>query len=355
MNKNSFVSKPSILAIAVLAIVSLCLVSATAQTISGNLVGTVVDPSGAAVPNATVTVTNIATGAKSETVTNATGDYRIANLPVGSYDIVASAANFQASTLKNYQIELNKTSTAKLALSVTNTTSVDVNANATVIDNTTAQIQNTFDARQNTDLPTASVGSGVINLSLLGAGVASSGGIGAGTGPSVGGQRPRNNNFTVEGIDNNSKSVTGPNFTVPGDAVSNFTVMQNQFNAEFGHSSGGQFNQVITSGTNRFHGGLYEYFRNRNLNAIDANIARNTAPGQTPTNPRFDDNRFGGKIGGPIVPNKLFFFFLYDFNPTGQAAVPNQLCGPTAGGFATLAALPGLSATNLAQFQKYMP
>jgi hypothetical protein len=355
MNKNSFVSKLFLVTIAILAIVSLSLVSANAQTISGNLVGTVLDPSGAAVPNATVTATNIATGVKSETTTSSTGDYRIANLPVGSYDITASAAGFQASTLKNYQIELNKTSTAKLSVSVTNTTSVDVNANATVIDNTTAQIQNTFDQRQNVDLPTASIGSGVINLSLLGAGVGSSGGIGAGTGPSVGGQRPRNNNFTVEGIDNNSKSVTGPNFTVPGEAVSNFTVMQNQFNAEFGHSSGGQFNQVITSGTNRYHGGLYEYFQNRNLNAIDANIARNTTPGQTPFNPRFDNNRFGGKVGGPIVPNKLFFFFLYDFAPTGQAAVPNQLCAPTQAGYATLATIPGLSATNVGQFKTYMP
>jgi len=339
-------------AIALLAIVSLSLVSASAQTISGNLVGTVLDPSGAAVPNATVTATNIATGTKSETITNATGDYRIANLPVGSYDITATAANFQAATLKNYQIELNKTSTAKISLSVGNTTSIDVNANATVIDNTTAQIQNTFDARQNVDLPTASVGSGVINLSLLGAGVGSSGGIGAGTGPSVGGQRPRNNNFTVEGIDNNSKTVTGPNFTVPGEAVSNFTVMQNQFNAEFGHSSGGQFNQVITSGTNRYHGGLYEYFENRNLNAVDANVPRNLKQN---FNPRFDRNRFGGKVGGPIVPNKLFFFFLYDFSPTGQAAVPNQLCAPTAAGYATLATLPGLSATNLAQLKANVP
>src|ERR1041385_2652913 len=90
MNKNSFVSKLSLVAIAILAIVSLSLVSASAQTISGNLVGTVLDPSGAAVPNATVTATNVATGVKSETTTSSTGDYRIANLPVGSYDITAT-------------------------------------------------------------------------------------------------------------------------------------------------------------------------------------------------------------------------------------------------------------------------
>ena len=356
MNKNSLLYKLSSIAIVLLAIVSLSLVSASAQTISGNLVGTVTDPSGAAVPNADVTATNVATNVKFDTKSNATGEYRFSNLPVGSYDISASGSGFQPATLKNYQIELNKTSTANIALSVGTSTSVEVNANATVIDTTTAQIQNTFEARQNENMPTAAVGSGVINLSLLGAGVGSSGGVGAGTGPSVSGQRPRNNNFTVEGIDNNSKSVTGPLFTVSNEGVSNFTVLQNQFNAEFGHSSGGQFNQVIDSGTNRFHGGLFEYFQNRNLNAIDYNIARQAfASGTTPTNPRFDSNRFGGKIGGPVIPNKLFFFVDYEFTPTGASAVPNQLCGPTAGGFTTLAAIPGLSATNLAQFKQYMP
>jgi hypothetical protein len=87
---------------------------------------------------------------------------------------------------------------------------VEVSASAVAIDTTTAQLQNTFDTQQMMELPTASSGSGVINLSLLAPGVATSGGIGVGTGPSVGGQRPRNNNFTIEGIDNNSGSVTGP-------------------------------------------------------------------------------------------------------------------------------------------------
>ncbi len=102
------------------------------------------------------------------------------------------------------------------------------------------------------------------------AGVGSSGGMGDGTGPSVGGQRPRSNNYTVEGIDNNNKSVTGPLVYVPSDAVSEFTAMQNQFSAEYGHSNGGQFNQIIKSGTNSFHGVAYEYSQNRNYNAIDA-------------------------------------------------------------------------------------
>src|SRR4029077_2351572 len=136
---------------------------------------------------------------------------------------------------------------------------VEVSGIPPVIDTTTAQLQNTFDNRQVSDSPMAAVGSGVINLSLLDAGVASSGGIGLGTGPSVSGQRPRNNNFTIEGVDNNNKGVTGPLVYVPPDAVSNFSVLQNQFSPEFGHSNGGQFNIVVKSGTNSFHGGLYEY------------------------------------------------------------------------------------------------
>ena len=97
--------------------------------------------------------------------------------------------------------------------------------------------------------------------------------------------------------------------TVPNDAVDNFTVLQNNFSAEFGHSSGGQFNQTIKSGTNSFHGKLYEYFQNRNLNAMDSLVAESLRSNGDPvTNPRFDDNRFGGQIGGPIIKNKLFFF-----------------------------------------------
>ena len=76
----------------------------------------------------------------------------------------------------------------------------------------------------------------------------------AGTGPSISGQRPRNNNFTVEGVDNNNKAVTGPLMQIPNDTVDNFTILQNQFSPEFGHSSGGQFNQTIKSGTNQLHG-----------------------------------------------------------------------------------------------------
>ena len=117
-------------------------------------------------------------------------------------------------------MRLNVTVTANLTESVGKAaTSVEVTDSAVSIDTTTAQIQNTFDTKQAADLPVTATGSGVLNLSLYSAGVASSGTVGAGTGPSVGGQRPRNNNFTIEGIDNNNKAVTGPLVHVPNDAV----------------------------------------------------------------------------------------------------------------------------------------
>ena len=318
-----------------------------AQAVSGDLLGVVTDSSGAVVSGAQVIATNLGTGVKSTTKTNATGEYRFINLPVGHYSIEAST-NGMAGGYKDVQVQLNRQATANITAQVTsNTQVIEVNAEALTIDTTTPNIQNTFDNRQLQDLPTATVGLGVLNLSLLDAGVATSGGIGAGTGPSVSGQRPRNNNFTVEGVDNNSKSVTGPVITIPNDAVQNFTVLQNQFAPEFGHSSGGQFNQTIVSGTNQWHGRLYEYFQNRNLNAIDVSNAR-TQTGPNFTNPAFDNNRFGGQVGGPVWKDKLFFFTNQDYNPVHQALGALFICAPTAAGYAQLAAKnPGISQANL--------
>ena len=121
--------------------------------------------------------------------------------------------------------------------------------------------------------------------------------------------------YTIEGIDNNNKSVTGPLVYVPNDAVGEFTLITNQFSPEFGHSTGGQFNTNIRSGTNKFHGRAYEYFRNRNLNAVNA-----IQGGKIP-NPRYDNNRYGGEVGGPIKQDKLFFFGSYERETTGQSNI----------------------------------
>ena len=325
-----------------------------AQAISGDLLGTVTDSSGAVIPNASVVATNLGTGAKVTTKTNATGEYHFVNLPVGHYSLEMTG-NGMTGGYKDVQVQLNHQVTANIIGAVSSaSTTIEVTAEAASIDTSTAQIQNTFATKELEELPTATVGLGVLNLSLLNAGVATSGGIGAGTGPSISGQRPRNNNFTIEGVDNNSKSVTGPVVTIPNDAVENFTVLQNQFAPEFGHSSGGQFNQTIISGTNNWHGRVYEYFQNRNLNAIDASNARTQAGSASIVNPAFDSNRFGGQIGGPIFKDKLFFFTNAEYNPIHQALGSLFICAPTSAGYTTLSQLPGLSQTNfnvLKQFE----
>ncbi len=245
--------------------------AAFGQAISGDLVGSTVDASGAAIPNVSVTALNVATGASTAAKTNESGQYRFSNLPAGTYDVTASAQGFAPTSLRHVDIDINRSVTANITMQVGQvSSSVEVTESASVIDTTTANISSVHDAREARDLPVSGIGLGVVNLSLLGAGVASNGGIGAGEGPSVGGQRPYNNNFMIEGVDNNNKSVTGALIRfIPNDAVSEFSLQQNQVGAEFGHSSGGQFNVMVKSGTNAIHGTVYEYFQNRNLNAVD--------------------------------------------------------------------------------------
>jgi len=330
---------------------------ALGQTTSGDLVGTVKDPSGAIISNASVTVTNEETAVAVEVKAGSSGEFRAGNLLPGKYDLVVSSAGFTPYTLHGVVIELNKTSTTNVTLTVgANNTTVEVAAEAgAVLDTTSTNLTQTFGNVELAVLPSTSSGGsngfGVLNASLLSPGVASSGGIGIGIGPSIGGQRPRNNNFTIEGIDNNNKAVTGPLIYLPNDAVENFTLITNQFSPEFGHSSGGQFDTNVLSGTNKFHGLIYEYFQNRNLNAESG-----TQGGKPAINPRYDNNRYGGQFGGPILRDKLFFFANYERNSIGQNPAIFS-CVPTAAGLTALQSLGsayGLSATNLAQYLKYV-
>ena len=329
-----------------------------AQVADSIIVGIVTDGTGAAVPNATITATNKDTNVKYDTVANSGGEYRINNIPVGRYDVAATASGFSAETIANVELELNQTASVNLALKVSAvTTSMEVREASAPMDTSTAQLQNTYDAREAIDLPSASAsrmitGSGIWNLSLLGAGVASSGGIGQGVGPSVGGQRPEDNAFNIDGVSNDSYFITGPLAYVSNEAVSQFTVLQNVFSPEFGNASGGVFNVVMKTGANQIHGSVYEYLQNRNLDAVDAAEVQQ----QLRVNPRYDNNRIGATIGGPIVKNKLFYFGNFEYNPIGLTAQPAQtLYAPTAAGIATLNSLNGLSKTNLGVFEKYVP
>jgi Carboxypeptidase regulatory-like domain len=327
-----------------------CSYAACGQATSGNIAGTVVDKSGAAIANATVTATNAATGVSATAQASNVGDFAIPNLLPGTYNVSASASGFATFTLKNFVVNLNTTSTAHLVLPVaTASTVVQVSADAGAsIDTTTTQLQSSFESEELRSLPTSASANGVLNLSLLVPGVATGGGLGVGTGPSVGGLRPEANNFTIEGIDNNNKGVTGPLVYIPNDAVGEFTAITNQFSPDFGHSAGGQFNTTVKAGTNKIHGVAYEYFQNRNLNA------ENAIQGGKQPNPRYDNNRFGGAAGGPIVKDKLFWFANYEYQDIGQSG-QYFLCTPTAAGMTTLKGMAALNQTNLGIFTKYMP
>jgi len=153
------------------------------QTTSGNLAGSVKDATGAVIPNAAVDVVNEDTGVSYTGKATSTGDVLIPNLPVGNYDITASAPGFSNYTLKGFRIDAGKSSTANLTLSVTSATSIEVSAEAAVaLDTTTTNLTQTFQTAELSILPTATVGFGVLNASLLSPGVASTGGIGLGQG-----------------------------------------------------------------------------------------------------------------------------------------------------------------------------
>jgi len=339
-----------------------------AQTVSGNIAVTVQDKSGAVVPRANVSAVNTATGFTKTGTANDQGELLFTDLPPGTYNVTVTASGFAKSTKTNFPVQLNRTNSATFIMEVqTQSMTVEVSGAPPPINTTTPQVEGTFEARETSDLPTAGLnnGSGVVNLALLEPGVATSGGVGYGTGPSIGGQRPTNNNFTVEGVDNNDKSVTGQVAFVPNDAVSEFSTLQNEYSPEFGHSNGGQFNTTIKSGTNSFHGTAYEYALNRYLDATDQNAV---VSGLTPQRPRYDNNRFGGDVGGPVIKDKLFFFALGEYNPVGQASfTAGGICAPTAAGYTTLAGLPAgpnpnttvggnvaLSTVNLGQVTAYV-
>lgn len=178
-----------------------------------------------------------------------------------------------------------------------------------------------------------------LNLALLAPNVTAVPGGTQGVGGSVGGTRPRDNNFVVDGVDDNNLGVTGNNSTVIPDAVAEFNVVTNQFSAEYGHSAGGQFNLVTKSGTNAWHGSGEGYFQNRNFNANDNLTKTAIATGGLKGTPAFDNNRGGGTLGGPILKNKWFVFGAYEYTDFHALGSPTTSEFPTASGLATLKTL----------------
>src|ERR1043166_9692724 len=324
-----------------------CALSASAQVSSGNVRGIVTDPNGAAVPNAKVTITQKSTNVSSTTQTTGSGEFEFKNLlPADDYSISVEAQGFKALTLNDVKVQLNQTTDVPAQLTaggVGETVEVTVGG-AELVDTTTQNLSKTFSDRQVVELAQSSTGLGVYNLALIAPNVVSSGGVGVGSGGSVGGQRARNNNFVVDGIDNNDKSVTGPQVYISPETVQEFNLLSNQYSAEFARSTGGQFILTTKSGTNQFHGTAYFFGRNRNLNATDTLIGEK---------PRSDYSRIGGNVGGPIIHNKLFFFTSFERIGIGSSA-GTEFAAPTAAGYAQLAAIPIVKQPILNMVQQFI-
>ena len=176
---------------------------------------------------------------------------------------------------------------------------IEVTNSPVAVETTSSSLNNDFSSEDVQNLPNAggTLNGSPLNLAVLAPNVVAQPGGVTGVGGSVGGTRPRENNFNVDGVDDNNLAVTGPNSTVIPDAVAEFILLTNQFSAETGHSSGGQFNLVTKTGTNSFHGAAYEYFQNRNLNAMDNLTKEAIRAGTIPGQPAYDNNRFGANLG----------------------------------------------------------
>src|SRR5213082_143398 len=312
-----------------------------AQRITGTLRGQVLDPSGAAVPDAQVTATNQETGVSVKVATTSAGTYALPSLIPGVYKISVEAKGFKSFVKKDVSVIANQDNVADAQVELgAATETIEVTGGAVEVQTTSSSLNNSFDSHS-VDLPS---GGGTLNGSLLNLAVlapnviAQPGGV-TGIGGSVGGTRPRDNNFTVDGVDDNNLGVTGNNSTVIPDAVSEFNLTTNQFSAEYGHSAGGQFSMVTKTGTNNWHGSGEWYNQNRNYNSLD-NLTKNAIDVQKsiPGQPAFDNNRFGGTMGGPLVKNKLFIFGAYEYTYLHGQGSATAFAGPTASGLATLQA-----------------
>jgi hypothetical protein len=287
----------------------LAAVAAYAQIDTGAIVGSVLDPSGAAVPKATVTATNVATNEVLTTVTNSAGQYQFISLRVGTYNVKATAQGFAAAVVSNVQIDVQSRPSIDFSLKVGDATQqIQVEATAPLLNTQTADVGGVVAQQQIRDLPLN--GRRYADLALLEAGIQKDPTV-SNAAPdrfSSNGNLETQNYFSLDGIENNSGSTNlqeGSVQTVqpPPDALSEFRVQTRTYSAEFGTSAGAIINASIKSGTDQFHGDVWEFLRN---NVFDANTFINNAGGVKKGH--FSQNQFGGTIGGPVIKHKTFFF-----------------------------------------------
>src|ERR1700722_2796330 len=274
----------------------------------GAITGTVQDESGAAIPDATVTLESPDTGFKLVVKTDRNGVYVFSPIKIGKYTLGTSATGFENAVQDNIIVSLGQRLNVSPKLkpgAVTQTVTVtDAPPLLQTQDSSTGQ---TFTSQEINDTPLN--GRNIIYLAQLAPGaVPSKGSRANGTGDfDANGMRAEQNNFVLDGMDNNSVTVDylgGTSYLInpPPDALAEFKVSTSNYSAEFGHSAGAVVNASIKSGANQIHGDLWEYFRNDFLNAHDWV----TAPGTK--NPEYRQNQFGATLGGPIIKNHLFLF-----------------------------------------------
>jgi hypothetical protein len=321
-----------------------------AQGLDGTLRGEIKDQAGAVVVGAKVTVTSEQTDLN-RTQETTSGGFNFPNLLVGTYTISVEHEGFKKYVLKRIEINANQVTevAAQLELGLL-TQTVEVTANAELVQTTSSQLGTSWNAREASEVPLPVLSGNALNLSMLQVGTTSQSGGVAGVGGAIGGNRPRNNSFVVDGVDNNDVSVTGPIQYVIPEAVGDFTLLTNQFSAEYGHSTAGQFIVNTKSGTNDYHGEAFGFVNNRNFNSLDNLTKAAIARGDLARAPRFDWLRTGGAAGGPVVKDKLFFFGAYQYATLGQASTPGNVSFvPTANGFATLNSLATTSGSGVSQ------
>jgi hypothetical protein len=316
---------------------------ASAQTTGGTLRGAVTDSQGLAIADASVTITNNDTKVTTPLSTTAAGIYNYPDLPVGNYSITVEKDGFQKVVRSGIQIFANQVTEVNLNLPLGSVTStIEVTGGTPLVQSGTSQLSNDFSTMQVTELPNTDAGGSPLSLALLAPGTTGQGAGVLGEGGSIGGTRPRMNSFTIDGVDDNRLDITGHSQNVIQDSVAEFNLLTNQFSAEYGHSAGGQFNIITKTGTNQWHGDAWEYNQNRHFNARD-NL--NKADGLSEP-PRFDSNRAGGDLGGPILHDKLFIYGAYQYFWQGYSAQGVGQIAPTAAGLATLQSVtnPGVQA-----------
>jgi Carboxypeptidase regulatory-like domain len=326
-----------------LAIVCVIVFLGRAQLTRGFLSGMVTDASGGVVKDVIIRITYVDTNVFRETRTNAVGVYRFVAVEPGSYQVEFSKPGLATKRFEKVTVSTSQEVVLNPSLDVGGTvTQIDVAAaDAPVIElaKSTPTISQTLNKTLIQDLPVFAAGNqdrDLTRLALLSPTVTRGPGS---TELSVNGQRARNNNFTVDGMDNNDLSVTLINSRIIPESVAEFQVQANSYSAEFGRNSGGQIHVITRGGTNQFHGEVYEYYNGNWLQPVSL-LNRRAGLSKTP---RFDQNEAGGDLGGPVIKDRTFFFGLMETNRFRQAPDARNATSvniPTPQGFAALSQVP---------------